>query len=119
MSSEYSPEHDREITSIMIDVPKTPLFSLPEVKEQAREENALESRKVKHRTSMVKNRAVQSSQKSLTKTNSAPGDLPNLLNGLTPFASKQRGKEDAGDVHLTPLDKVLARDHSTKSIRMT
>ena len=102
-------------------MPKTPVFTLPEVKEQAREENALESRKAKHRSSMFKNRAVQSSQKSLTKTNSAPGDLPNLLNGLNPFASKQRAKEGIGAVnHLMPLEKaaLLAKDPSSKSIVM-
>ena len=44
-SDNGSPEtNDRNNTSITIDVPKTPVFSLPEVKEQAREEENVNER---------------------------------------------------------------------------
>lgn len=108
--------------------PRAPLTTLPEVKEKVREEeeHGRESRQAKQRRSLFpgRARAVRSSQKALTKTNSAPGDLPNLLGGLGPaITSAHRAsptKQLEGGLYaggVAPQDRSLHQQASAKSIR--
>ena len=93
-TTDRSPSIERDSVSIEVGngfgAPRTPLFTLPEVVERPNEERLDSRQQRKSRKGLF---PARSSQNTLTKTNSAPGDLPNFLHGSNPFLNLTRKKK--------------------------